>query len=171
MAREIETNLLKETLIYSMAINIKNDIIKLKQMLTTPANEQYLACWFYFFEKNLKIQEQQYQWMQDILNSFNEKIMTDEQKENKFISFKFKREILFPWDEQVEFELFEASLLLEEQRTQKENSKISKKIKMIKIELYCKLSNKKLELKEKFLKNIEKQDNLLALHNNSVQNF
>ncbi|BDT02887.1 hypothetical protein SHM_05330 [Spiroplasma ixodetis] len=155
MSLEVVPNL-KEILINSTIQNVKSNIIKLKEFFSTSSNIQYLEYWFIFFEKdffkkNLKIMEKQYQWMQKFLVKVKDEVINDERKELKFLSFKFEKENFFSWDKELEFELLEFTLIWEEQK-QKEKDKLIDKITALKIELNCKLSSKKWELKEKLYK-------------------
>ncbi len=72
------------------------------------------------------------------------------------------------WDKELEFELLEFTLIWEEQK-QKEMDKLIDKITAIKIELNCKLSSKKWELKEKLYKINNQQEIILNFHNNSLK--
>lgn len=51
MSLEVVPNL-KEILINSTIQNVKNNIIKLKEVFSTSSNIQYLEYWFIFFEKD-----------------------------------------------------------------------------------------------------------------------
>ncbi|WDA54038.1 MAG: hypothetical protein PPFGHCPK_00454 [Spiroplasma endosymbiont of Drosophila atripex] len=127
MSLEVVSNL-KEILINSTIQNVKSNIIKLKEVFSTSSNIQYLEYWFIFFEKdffkkNLKIMEKQYQWMQNFLVKVKDEVFNDERKELEFLSFKFEKEIFFPWDKELEFELLEFTLMWEEQK-QKEKGNL-----------------------------------------------
>ncbi len=168
MKRATEKSLLKEVLINRTMLNITNSINMLKEIFITACNKQYLQCWFDFFEfafltKDLKDQEKEYQWIQNILIKYQDIMMNNKCKETDFFVFKAEKETFFPWEEKIEFELLELTLLYEEQ------SKLKAQIKAIKIELYCQLSNIKLELKQKLSKKNEQQINILNFHNNSLQ--
>lgn len=172
MWRGTEESLLKELLINRTILNIKNSIVMLKEIFITACNKQYLEFWFNFFEldfftKDLKNQEKKYQWIQNILTKYQDIMMTNECKEAEFLVFKVEKEIFFPWDEEIEFKLIELTLAHEEQQ-QQAKSKVMAQIEAIKIELYCELSNIKLELKEKLSKNNQKQINILTFYNNSL---
>ncbi|WP_338975543.1 hypothetical protein [Spiroplasma endosymbiont of Monopis laevigella] len=172
MSLEVVPNL-KEILINSTIQNVKSNIIKLKEVFSTSSNIQYLEYWFIFFEKdffkkNLKIMEKQYQWMQKFLVKVKDEVINDERKELEFLSFKFEKENFFPWDKELEFELLEFTLIWEEQK-QKEKDKLIDKITALKIELNCKLSSKKWELKEKLYKINNQQEIILNFHNNSLK--
>lgn len=172
MWRETKESLLKEVLIDRTILNIKNSIVMLKEIFITACNKQYLEFWFNFFEldflaKDLKNQEKKYQWIQNILTKYQDIVMTNEHKEAEFLVFKVEKETFFPWDEEIEFKLLELTLAYEEQQ-QQTKSKLMAQIVAIKIELYCKLSNIKLELKEKLYKNNQKQINILTFYNNSL---
>ncbi|WP_342266727.1 hypothetical protein [Spiroplasma endosymbiont of Villa modesta] len=172
MSLEVVPNL-KEILINSTIQNVKSNIIKLKEVFSTSSNIQYLEYWFIFFEKdffkkNLKIMEKQYQWMQNFLVKVKDEVFNDERKELEFLSFKFEKENFFPWDKELEFELLEFTLMWEEQK-QKEKGKLIDKITALKIELNCKLSSKKWELKEKLYKINNQQEIILNFHNNSFK--
>ncbi|WP_395473307.1 hypothetical protein [Spiroplasma endosymbiont of Nomada rufipes] len=112
--------------------------------------------------------EKQYQWMQKFLVKVKDEVFNDERKELEFLSFKFEKENFFPWDKELEFELLEFTLMWEEQK-QKAKGKLIDKITALKIELNCKLSSKKWELKEKLYKINNQQEIILNFHNNSLK--
>ncbi|WP_338974575.1 hypothetical protein [Spiroplasma endosymbiont of Tricholauxania praeusta] len=106
--------------------------------------------------------------MQKFLVKVKDEVINDERKELEFLSFKFEKENFFPWDKELEFELLEFTLIWEEQK-QKEKDKLIDKITALKIELNCKLSSKKWELKEKLYKINNQQEIILNFHNNSLK--
>ncbi|WP_425381400.1 hypothetical protein [Spiroplasma endosymbiont of Polydrusus pterygomalis] len=91
--------------------------------------------WTWFLTKDLKAQEKEYQWIQNILIKYQDIAMNNKCKASEFFVFKAEKETFFSWEEEIEFELLELTLAYEEQ------SKLIAQIEAIKIELYCQLSN------------------------------
>lgn len=172
MERETKDRLLKAVLIRITILNIKNSIAILKEMFITPCNKQYLESWFNFFEidffkKDLETQKREYQWMQNILIKYKDIVFSFKSKETEFLAFKVEKETFFPWDKQIDFDLLKFTLKYEEQQQQAKNQLV-KQIEGIRRELYLKLSNVKLELREKLYKNSQKQDDIVNFHNDSL---
>lgn len=142
----------------------------LKKIFISSYNEPYLTCWFDFFEKNflktdIENQKIQCKWLRDSLNRFKQMIKNKEEPD--FLYFKFKTETRFPWDEQVEFDFLENSLLLKPIAI----DLLHEKQAAIKNELSGKLNNEKEELNQDLLRSNEQQNKILNCYNIIFKNI
>lgn len=105
--------------------------------------------------------------MQEILNQYKG-IKSEEDKEMAFLKFKNAKEKKFPWNEEIEFKLFEFILAYEQNKEQMKKE-LDEKIVVIKTELDYKLSNIKLELETELNKSCKEQDVLIKITDDCYQ--